>query len=127
MELGISPIVTSGNLSTSSQVSTALLRLLALIRDISVPCDEHLRIGHLKAFSPKTVNSGRGPEFEYAVIALFHLLFTLNRDLETDMLIVLESPLTSNIVILGQMLASRSPGNLLMRLLGEWKALEDSS
>ncbi|PKI83745.1 Sec61p [Malassezia vespertilionis] len=29
-----------------------------------------------KAFSPTTVNTGRGPEFEGAVVALFHLLFT---------------------------------------------------
>jgi protein transport protein SEC61 subunit alpha len=31
-----------------------------------------------KAFSPTTVNTGRGPEFEGAVVALFHLLFTWN-------------------------------------------------
>lgn len=31
-----------------------------------------------KAFSPTTINSGRGPEFEGAVIALFHLLITRN-------------------------------------------------
>jgi protein transport protein SEC61 subunit alpha len=31
-----------------------------------------------KAFSPTTVNTGRGPEFEGAVICLFHLLFTWN-------------------------------------------------
>lgn len=29
-----------------------------------------------KAFSPTTVNTGRGPEFEGAIIALFHLLAT---------------------------------------------------
>ncbi|KAL7129826.1 hypothetical protein ABFS83_13G093800 [Erythranthe nasuta] len=29
-----------------------------------------------KAFSPTTINTGRGPEFEGAVIALFHLLIT---------------------------------------------------
>lgn len=29
-----------------------------------------------KAFSPTTINSGRGAEFEGAVIALFHLLIT---------------------------------------------------
>ena len=29
-----------------------------------------------KAFSPTTVNTGRGPEFEGAIVALFHLLFT---------------------------------------------------
>jgi protein transport protein SEC61 subunit alpha len=31
-----------------------------------------------KAFSPTTVNTGRGPEFEGAIISLFHLLFTWN-------------------------------------------------
>ncbi|KAI8451708.1 protein transport protein SEC61 subunit alpha [Phakopsora pachyrhizi] len=31
-----------------------------------------------KAFSPTTVNTSRGPEFEGAMIALFHLLFTWN-------------------------------------------------
>ena len=31
-----------------------------------------------KAFSPTTVNTGRGPEFEGALIALFHLPFTWN-------------------------------------------------
>ena len=29
-----------------------------------------------KAFSPTTINTGRGPEFEGAVIALIHLIFT---------------------------------------------------
>ena len=29
-----------------------------------------------KAFSPTTINTGRGPEFEGAIIALVHLLFT---------------------------------------------------
>ncbi|KAF7291081.1 Protein transport protein Sec61 alpha [Mycena kentingensis (nom. inval.)] len=31
-----------------------------------------------KAFSPTTLNTGRGPEFEGAIVALFHLLFTWN-------------------------------------------------
>jgi protein transport protein SEC61 subunit alpha len=30
------------------------------------------------AFSPTTVNTGRGSEFESAIVALFHLLFTWN-------------------------------------------------
>ena len=29
-----------------------------------------------KAFSPTTMNTGKGPEFEGAVIALFHLLIS---------------------------------------------------
>ena len=31
-----------------------------------------------KAFSPTTINTGRGPEFEGAIVSLFHLLFTWN-------------------------------------------------
>ncbi|KAN0132467.1 SecY subunit domain containing protein [Lactarius tabidus] len=31
-----------------------------------------------KAFSPTTINTGRGPEFGGAIISLFHLLFTWN-------------------------------------------------
>merc|ERR1719316_2562849 len=31
-----------------------------------------------KAFSPTTINTGRGTEFEGAIIALFHLLITRN-------------------------------------------------
>eukprot|EP00121_Abeoforma_whisleri_P004643 Awhi_evm1s4200 len=34
-----------------------------------------------KSFSPRTVNAGRGPEFEGAVIALFHLLITRDNKL----------------------------------------------
>jgi protein transport protein SEC61 subunit alpha len=137
-----------------------------------------------KAFSPTTVNTGRGPEFEGAVVALFHLLFTWNdkgralreafwRDrlpnvmnlfatavvfgaviylqgfrLEipvksnryrgqqisypvklfytSNMPIMLESALTSNVYIISQMLATRFPDNLLVRLLGVWEPLEDS-
>jgi len=133
-----------------------------------------------KAFSPTTVNTGRGPEFEGAIVALFHLLFTWNdkgralreafwRDrlpnvmnliatilifviviylqgfrLEipvksnrfrgqrgsypvklfytSNMPIMLESALTSNVFIISQMLATRFPDNLLVRLLGVWEA-----
>jgi protein transport protein SEC61 subunit alpha len=38
-----------------------------------LPCSENII---WKAFSPTTINSGRGAEFEGAVIALFHLLIT---------------------------------------------------
>merc|ERR1712157_440114 len=31
-----------------------------------------------KAFSPTTINTGRGTEFEGAIIALFHLMITRN-------------------------------------------------
>ena len=132
-----------------------------------------------KAFSPTTINTGRGPEFEGAIIALFHLLFTWNdkgralreafwRDrlpnlmnllstivifavviylqgfrieipvksnrfrgqrgtypvklfYTSNMPIMLESALTSNMYILSQMLASRFPSNFLVRLLGVWE------
>ncbi|KAI4520762.1 SecY subunit domain-containing protein [Schizophyllum commune] len=137
-----------------------------------------------KAFSPTTINTGRGPEFEGAIIALFHLLFTWNdkgralreafwRDrlpnlmnllstivifavviylqgfrieipvksnrfrgqrgtypvklfYTSNMPIMLESALTSNMYILSQMLASRFPSNFLVRLLGVWEPMDDS-
>ena len=31
-----------------------------------------------KAFSPTTINTGQGPEFDGAIVSLFHLLFTWN-------------------------------------------------
>lgn len=138
-----------------------------------------------KAFSPTTVNTGRGPEFEGALVALFHLLFTWNdksralkealyRDrlpnvmnllatlliflvviylqgfrieipvksnrfrgqrgtypvklfYTSNMPIMLESALTSNVFIISQMLASRFPANLFVKLLGVWEPLEDSA
>ncbi|EED77848.1 predicted protein [Postia placenta Mad-698-R] len=137
-----------------------------------------------KAFSPTTVNTGRGPEFEGAVVSLFHLLFTWNdkgRALReafwrerlpnimnliatvvvfavviylqgfrieipvksnrfrgqrgsypvklfytSNMPIMLESALTSNVFMISQMLASRFPENLFVKLLGVWEPLEDS-
>jgi protein transport protein SEC61 subunit alpha len=137
-----------------------------------------------KAFSPTTINTGRGPEFEGAFVALFHLLFTWNdksRALKeafyrerlpnvmnlvatlvvflvviylqgfrieipvksnrfrgqrgtypvklfytSNMPIMLESALTSNVFIISQMLATRFPTNLFVRLLGVWEPLEDS-
>ena len=137
-----------------------------------------------KAFSPNTINTGRGPEFEGAVIALFHLLFTWNdksRALKeafyrerlpnimnllatavvfavviylqgfrveipiksnrmrgqrasypiklfytSNMPIMLESALTSNVFLVSQMLASRFPDNLVVRLLGVWEVSKAS-
>ena len=136
-----------------------------------------------KAFSPNTVNTGRGPEFEGAIIALFHLFFTWNdktRALKeafyrerlpnimnllatvvvfgvviylqgfrieipiksskmrgqrasypvklfytSNMPIMLESALTSNVFLISQMLSSRFPDNLLVKLLGVWEPIED--
>ncbi|CAD6568236.1 MAG: translocon subunit [Cyphobasidiales sp. Tagirdzhanova-0007] len=135
-----------------------------------------------KALSPTTINTGRGPEFEGALIALFHLMFTRHdksRALKeafyrerlpnimnllatlvvfaaviylqgfrieipvksnkfrgqrgtypvklfytSNMPIMLESALTSNVFIFSQMLFNRFPDNLLVRLLGTW---EDSA
>lgn len=137
-----------------------------------------------KAFSPTTVNTGRGPEFEGAVVALFHLLFTWNdkgralreafwRDrlpnimnllatvivfaaviymqgfrieipvksnrfrgqrgsypvklfYTSNMPIMLQSALVSNVFIVSQMLATRFPSSILVRILGVWEPLEDS-
>ncbi|KAM0789533.1 translocon subunit [Microbotryomycetes sp. NB124-2] len=138
-----------------------------------------------KAFSPTTVNTGRGPEFEGALIALFHLLFTWNdksRALKeafyrerlpnvmnliatvavfalviwlqgfrieipvksnrfrgqrgtfpvklfytSNMPIMLESALSSNVFIVSQMLYNRFPDNLLVKLLGTWQPMDDSA
>jgi protein transport protein SEC61 subunit alpha len=138
-----------------------------------------------KAFSPTTVNTGRGPEFEGAIVALFHLLFTWNdkgRALReafwrerlpnvmnliatigiflvviylqgfrieipvksnrfrgqrgtypvklfytSNMPIMLESALTSNVFIISQMLASRFPSNILVKLLGVWEVRSDTT
>ncbi|RSH78966.1 translocon subunit [Apiotrichum porosum] len=138
-----------------------------------------------KCFSPNTINTGRGPEFEGAVIALFHLLLTWNdksRALKeafyrerlpnmmnvlatiavfaaviylqgfrieipiksskmrgqrsvypvklfytSNMPIMLQSALTSNVFLVSQMLSARFPNNLLVRLLGVWEPLDDST
>lgn len=132
-----------------------------------------------KAFSPTTVNTGRGPEFEGAFIAMVHLLFTWNdksRALKeafyrerlpnitnflatlvvflaviylqgfrieipvksnkfrgqrmtypvklfytSNMPIMLQSALASNVFIVSQMLFNRFPNNLFVRLLGVWE------
>lgn len=138
-----------------------------------------------KAFSPNTVNTGRGPEFEGAIIALFHLLFTWNNKsaalkeafyrerlpnimnllatvavfaaviylqgfrieipiksskqrgqrgtypvklfYTSNMPIMLESALTSNVFLISQMLSSRFPDNLLVKLLGVWEVCLSST
>lgn len=132
-----------------------------------------------KAFSPRTINTGRGPEFEGAVIALFHIMFTWNdktRGLKeafyrerlpnimnllstalvfaaiiylqgfrleipvksaknrgvrgaypiklfytSNMPIMLESALTSNVFLVSQMLFARFPSNIFVKLLGVWE------
>ncbi|CAF9915376.1 MAG: translocon subunit [Alectoria fallacina] len=135
-----------------------------------------------KALSPTTINTGRGPEFEGAIIALFHLLLTWpnkQRALQeafyrqnlpnimnllatllvfaaviylqgfrveipvkssrqrgmrgsypvstSNMPIMLQSALSSNIFLLSQMLYSRFSDNLLVKLLGVWEPREGSA
>ncbi|KAL8939764.1 MAG: hypothetical protein Q9216_003178 [Gyalolechia sp. 2 TL-2023] len=138
-----------------------------------------------KAFSPTTINTGRGPEFEGAVIALFHLLLTWpdkQRALReafyrqnlpnimnllativvfaaviylqgfrveipvkssrqrgmrgsypvrlfytSNMPIMLQSALSSNVFLVSQMLYSRFSENLLVKLLGVWEPREGSA
>merc|ERR1712070_1100423 len=137
-----------------------------------------------KAFSPTTINTGRGTEFEGAVIALFHLLITrsdkvralkeaFNRsnlpnltnlistvfiflvviyfqgwrvDLPvkyakfrgqqgkypiklfytSNMPIILQTALVSNLYFLSQLLYNRYSSNILVRLLGVWKELKEN-
>ncbi|KAK2529484.1 Sec61a1 [Columba guinea] len=98
-----------------------------------------------KAFSPTTVNTGRGMEFEGAIIALFHLLATrTDKGFRVDLPIksaryrgqyntypiklfytsnipiILQSALVSNLYVISQMLSARFSGNLLVSLLGTW-------
>jgi len=135
-----------------------------------------------KAFSPTTINTGRGTEFEGAIIALFHLLITrtdkvrglkeafyrqnlpnLTNLLATvlvflvviyfqgwkvdlpvkyakyrgqkasypiklfytsNMPIILQTALVSNLYFLSQLLYKSYGGNVLVRLLGKWKDVE---
>lgn len=136
-----------------------------------------------KAFSPTTINTGRGTEFEGAFIALFHLLFTrqnkgkalkeaffrdnlpnLTNLLATvlifmiviylqgfrvdlpikyakargqqgsypiklfytsNMPIILQSALVSNLYFFSQMLYKRYPSNFLVNLFGSWSEVQD--
>merc|ERR1712200_172995 len=105
-----------------------------------------------KSFSPATDNTGRGTEFEGAVIALFHLLATVlvfavviyfqgfRVDLPiksaryrgqyssypiklfytSNIPIILQSALVSNLYVISQMLAVKFAGNFLVNLLGVW-------
>jgi len=138
-----------------------------------------------KAFSPTTINTGRGTEFEGAIIALFHLAITrsdkaralrealyrqnlpnLTNLLGTvlifvvviyfqgwrvdlpvkyqkyrgqqgsypiklfytsNMPIILQTALVSNLYFVSQMLYNRAPTNVLVRLLGKWQEVEGSA
>lgn len=135
-----------------------------------------------KAFSPTTINTGRGTEFEGAIIALFHLLITRSdkvRGLKeafyrqnlpnltnllatvlvflvviyfqgwrvdlpvkyakyrgqqgtypiklfytSNMPIILQTALVSNLYFLSQLLYKSYGGNVLVRLLGKWQDVE---
>merc|ERR1712070_516083 len=135
-----------------------------------------------KAFSPTTINTGRGTEFEGAIIALFHLLITRNDKVKalrealyrqnlpnltnllatllifviviyfqswrvdlpvkyqkyrgqqgnypiklfytSNMPIILQTALVSNLYFVSQLLYNRAPTNILVRLLGQWQDVE---
>ena len=137
-----------------------------------------------KAFAPTTITTGRGTEFEGALIALFHLMFTRTNKFRalkeafyranlpnltnlmatvlvflvviyfqgwrvdlpikyakyrgqagkypiklfytSNMPIILQAALTSNLYFLSQMLYNRYSSNILVRLLGVWKEMKDS-
>jgi len=132
-----------------------------------------------KSFSPQTINRGRGPEFEGAVVALFHLVLTRTDKVKalkeafyranmpnclnlmatllvflivvyfqgfrvdlpiksknargasqtypiklfytSNMPIILQSALVSNLYFISQLLFKRYGGNFLVRLLGRWE------
>lgn len=138
-----------------------------------------------KALSPTTVNTGRGDEFEGALISLVHLLmsrqdktralkeafyrtnlpnvmsllstlvvflvviylqgfrvelpvksnrlrgqrgtYPIKLFYTSNMPIMLQSTMTSNIFMISQMLFKRFENNILVRLLGVWEPLEGSS
>lgn len=135
-----------------------------------------------KAFSPTTINTGRGTEFEGAIIALFHLIITRKDKMRairealyrqnlpnltnllatvlifvvviyfqgwrvdlpvkyqkyrgqqgsypiklfytSNMPIILQTALVSNLYFVSQLLYSRAPTNVLVRLLGTWQESE---
>merc|ERR1711968_284417 len=132
-----------------------------------------------KAFSPTTINTGRGTEFEGALIAFFHLLITRSDKIRalkeafyrqnlpnitnllatvlvfvvviyfqgfkvelpikyhkyrgqqgsypiklfctSNMPIILQSALISNLYFLSQLMYTRYPANFLVRLIGRWQ------
>lgn len=138
-----------------------------------------------KAFSPTTINTGKGTEFEGAVVALFHLLFTKSSKVGalkeafyrsnapnlTNLLatvfvfliviyfqgfrvdlyvkyqkirgqqgsypiklfytsnipIILQSALVSNLYFFSQLLYRRFKSNLIVNLLGQWQDVDSDS
>lgn len=137
-----------------------------------------------KAFSPTTINTGRGTEFEGALIAFIHLLITRQNKVRaireafyrsnlpnltnlistvlifliviyfqgwrvdlpvkyakyrgqqgkypiklfytSNMPIILQTALVSNLYFLSQLLYNRYGGNIIVRLLGVWKELKEN-
>ena len=137
-----------------------------------------------KALSPTTINTGRGTEFEGAIIALFHMLVTRNNKVQalkeavyrqnlpnltnlfatvfifvivvyfqgwrvdlkvkyqkyrgqegnypiklfytSNMPIILQTALVSNLYFISQLLYNRAPTNVLVRLLGKWQEADGS-
>lgn len=137
-----------------------------------------------KAFSPTTINTGRGTEFEGALIALIHLMITKQNKVRalkeafyrsnlpnvtnlistvliflvviyfqgwrvdlpikyakyrgqqgkypiklfytSNMPIILQTALVSNLYFLSQLLYNRYSSNILVRLLGVWKELKEN-
>lgn len=137
-----------------------------------------------KAFSPTTINTGRGTEFEGALIALIHLMITRQNKVRalkeafyrsnlpnvtnlistvliflvviyfqgwrvdlpikyakyrgqqgkypiklfytSNMPIILQTALVSNLYFLSQLLYNRYSSNILVRLLGVWKELKEN-
>jgi len=138
-----------------------------------------------KAFSPTTINTGRGTEFEGAVIALFHLLITRSDKVRalkeafyrqnlpnisnllatvfvfvvvvyfqgfrvdlpvkyqkyrgqqgsypiklfytSNIPIILQTALVSNLYFFSQLLFKRYPTNILVQILGRWQDIEGVS
>merc|ERR1740117_1203685 len=137
-----------------------------------------------KAFSPTTMNTGKGTEFEGAIVALFHLLFTRSGKVmalkeafyrqhapnitslfatvlvffvviffqcfrvdvpvksskvrgqqssypiklfyTSNMPIILQSALVSNVYFFSQLLYKRFKSNMLVNLLGQWQEVDYS-
>ncbi|KAJ2655808.1 translocon subunit [Coemansia sp. RSA 1200] len=138
-----------------------------------------------KSLSPLTINSGKGPEFEGAIIAVFHLLFARSNKFKaifealtrsnlpnltnlaatvlvfavviylqgfrveipvksarsrghrasfpiklfytSNMPIMLQSALASQVFMISQLLYRRFPDNLLVKLIGVWEPYKGSS
>lgn len=136
-----------------------------------------------KAFSPTTINTGKGTEFEGALVAFIHLLITKNNKMKalheaffrsnlpnisnllatilvfliviyfqgwrvdlpikhaknrgqvgkfpirlfytSNMPVILQTALTTNLYFLSQMLYNRYSSNILIRLLGVWKEVRE--